>query len=519
MKFRPRRVRSPTKFWLSIKPLFCSLEGTSFFGYTTRSMAKRSETVREIRLEKLRKLQDLGIDPYPSKYREQIVPIAQAREALNKEIAVAGRIKAWRKHGASIFADVADQSGRIQLWFQSNNLGDEFDKLELLDLGDFIGAKGQVVKTKAGETTVDVKSFTLLAKSLRPLPSSWHGLKDLEYRHRKRYLDLLMNQEVFSGFIVRSKIVSAVRNCLDSQGFMEVEVPVLQPIAGGATAKPFITRLEALDQEFYLRIAPELYLKRLLVGGYEKIYELGKSFRNEGFSAKHNPEYTLLEIYQAYTDYYDIMELVEGLLVDVAKQVLGKPEFTFKGKEISLKRPWRKLSMHDAILEKTGIDIGKATADEIKAYLQEHKVELERRDDMGHLIDKLFSSQVEENLIQPTFIIDLPIEVSPLAKKVPGSDKYVQRFELYIGGIEIANAYSELNDPIDQKERFIEQARKKEEGVKETHPIDEDFVEALEYGMPPAGGVGIGIDRLTLLFTDLPSLREVILFPLLKPEK
>lgn len=482
-------------------------------------MAKtRLEEIREIRLEKLNKLREMGVNPYPAKLDMAIISVDRAKDSMDKNVSVAGRLWGFREHGNITFGDLKDESGNIQVFFQKKNLGDKFKILKLLDIGDIMLVSGKVFKTQAGEITIDVSSFQVLTKSLRPIPSTWEGLKDTELRHRKRYLDLMMNDNVKEAFRMRGKTLLVIRNFLDEKGFLETEVPTLQPVAGGANATPFITHLEALHQDYYLRIAPELYLKRLLVGGYEKVYDMGKNFRNEGFSMKHNPEYTLLELYQAYADYNVIMNLAEELIISVASKVLGRKTINFKDNEISLKTPWKKIKMRDAILEKSGVDIDSVTDKELREYLLQEKIEMSKTDDRGNLIDKLFSSKVEPTLIQPTFVIDLPIEVSPLAKKLESKDGYVQRFELYIGGFEVANAYSELNDPIDQKARFIEQARKKEEGVEETHPIDDDYVEALEYGMPPAGGIGFGIDRLVLLFTSLPNIREVILFPTLKPE-
>lgn len=482
-------------------------------------MAKPIKELRKIRLQKLEKIKKLGVDPYPPKF-DRSHSCAKASKSLGKKVKVAGRITSLRAHGGSTFADLKDESGKIQVFFKRDKLGKkDYEFLKLLDIGDFLGVAGKVFKTEAGEVTVEVSDFRLLTKALRPLPSTWYGLKDVEIRHRKRYLDLLMNPKIREGFVLRSKIITALRKFLDSCGFLEVELPVLQPIAGGAAAKPFITHLEALHQDYYLRIAPELYLKRLLVGGYEKVYEIAKAFRNEGFSPKHNPEYTLLEIYEAYTDYEDIMKLAEEMLIYVAKAVLGKTNFEFQGKKISLKTPFQRIKMRDIILDKTRIDIDKIKTEKLREYLKKEKVEVLKTDDRGRLIDKLFAHKIEENLVQPTFVIDLPIEVSPLAKKVPGKPRYVQRFELYMGGIELANAYSELNDPQDQKERFLEQAKKREAGVEEAHPLDEDFIEALEYGMPPAGGIGFGVDRVVLLFANFPNIREVILFPIFRPEK
>lgn len=481
-------------------------------------MAKtRLEEIRKIRLDRVEKLRGLGVDPYPARLEKDPENILKARDSKGLNVIAVGRLMGLRGHGNVIFADLRDESGQIQVFFQKNNLGDDFKVVKLLDIGDFVLVEGKVIETEAGELTIDVEFIQFLTKSIRPLPSSWYGLENVEIRHRKRHLDLLMNPKVKSAFDLRSEILFSLRQFLHSEEFVEAEIPVLQSVAGGATAKPFVTHLEALDQDYFLRIAPELYLKRLLVGGYEKVYDLGKNFRNEGFSLKHNPEYTLLEFYWAYADYNDIMELTERMFSYLAKKVLGKNSFEYKGNKISLKSPWQRIKMRDIIFDKTEIDIDKISADELKDYLKKKKIETTRLDDRGKLIDKLFSAEVEPGLIQPTFIIDLPIDISPLAKKISDKPDYVQRFELFMGGLEIANAYSELNDPVDQEERFLEQAKRKEAGDEEAHPIDEDYVEALEYGMPPAAGVGYGVDRMVLLFADLPNIRETILFPTLRP--
>ncbi|MGB9911352.1 MAG: lysine--tRNA ligase [Microgenomates group bacterium] len=479
-------------------------------------MAQPLQELRKIRLEKLKKIKELGINPYPpSCKRDQL--ISQAREMLGEKVAVTGRIMAIRTHGGIAFFDLYDETGKIQLVFKKDKLSEKLLKLlELLDEGDFLAAQGEVFKTKAGEISILVEDFQILAKSLRPLPQKWEGLKDLEVRHRKRYLDLLINPSVREIFILKSKIIFAVREFLNKKGFIEVETPILQPIAGGATARPFVTHMEDIHQDFYLRIAPELYLKRVLVGGYEKVYELGKVFRNEGFSSKHNPEYTLLEIYQAYADYLKIMDLAKELIIFLLKKTKKTLKIKFAGQEIDFKNGWRKIPMRNVFLEKTGLDINKVEIKELKEYAKKKKIFLENATTKGKIIDKIFSAEIEPTLIQPTFIYDLPRDISPLAKDCPNKPGYVERFELYIGGFEVANAYSELNDPLDQKERFIEQFKEREKGDKEAHPYDADFIEALEYGMPPAGGIGFGIDRLLLILGDLPNIREVILFPILK---
>lgn len=491
----------------------------------------RLEEIRNIRLEKVETLREMGIDPYPAKSKKEYENkeiVDNYSKYEGKTVTLAGRLMSFREHGNIAFGDIQDESGQIQLFIQKKKLTDTSkekqtigfkDAMKLLDIGDFIQATGEVEKTVRGEISLLPTQIKLLSKSIRPLPSTWHGLKDMELRHRKRYLDLLMNERVRDAFRVRSRILYTVREFLEKKDFLEVEVPILQNIAGGANAKPFVTHLEALHEDYYLRIAPELYLKRLLVGGYEKVYDFGKNFRNEGFSHKHNPEYTLLELYQAYGDYETVLNLAEELITYTAKKILGNLEFHFDDNKVSLERPWPRIRMKDIILEKTGVDIDKASVDELKDYVTQEGIKMDKAEDRGTLIDKIFSDKVEPDLIQPVFITDLPADLSPLAKKDKKNPEYVQRFELYMGGFEVANAYSELNDPVDQKERFLEQAKKKAKGIEETHPIDDDYIEALEYGMPPAGGIGFGIDRLVLFFANLPNIREVILFPTLKPEK
>lgn len=481
------------------------------------------DKIREERREKKERFEKEGINPYPVEsgrthsLKEAIEGFEDLSE-VGETVVLCGRIRLLREHGRITFLEIEDGTGRIQAMLKEDNLGEErYDFfLENFDLGDFVEIGGRLMTTRTGERTIEAERYKILSKSLRPLPEKWHRLKDVELRHRKRYLDLLVNPEVFHAFQVRSKITASLRRQLRKAGFAEIETPILQSQAGGAIARPFKTHLNALDEDFYLRIAPELYLKMLLVGGYEKVFELGKVFRNEGFSPKHNPEYTLLEIYEAYADYEDMMKLAQDLLSGVARESIGKEKFEFHGREISFERPWKRKTMRELILEKTSLDIDEGSREDIISLLPGEEFESLGR---GKLIDKLFEKEVESHLIQPTFVCDLPIELSPLAKSCPEKPGHVERFELYIAGYEVANAYSELNDPVEQKERFLIQARAREEyGEKETHPFDRNFIEALEYGMPPAGGIGIGVDRLVLLLGDLKNIRETILFPIMKPK-
>ena len=425
---------------------------------------------------------------------------------------------AHRPMGKISFLDLRDGSGKIQLCFYKDRLSEESLKLfQDLDIGDIIGVSGKLFRTKSGEPTLEVESLTLLAKSLQPLPEKWHGLADVDKRYRQRYLDLIANAETKETFQARSQIIAAIRQFLNQRGFLEVETPVLQPSAGGALARPFTTHHHALDQDFYLRIAPELHLKRLLIGGFDRVYELGRIFRNEGVSTKHNPEFTMLESYEAYVDYQDVMSTVEEMVSEVCQRVTGSDKVKFGDETINLKSPWPRLELHQAIEKYSGIDFEKyPDADSLRAEMLKLKMEVDPQKDRGRLIDELISTFVEPKLMQPTFLVDYPVEMSPLAKAKPDNDRLVERFEAFAGGMEIANAFTELNDPIEQRERFIRQqkARKAEADVEEV--IDQDFLLALEYGMPPAGGLGVGIDRLVMLLTGQQSIREVILFPQLK---
>jgi len=485
-------------------------------------MTSRLERITEQRLDSLSRIRARGIDPYPHSYR----PSHTVREAItlfeqqgdsSQDISLAGRIMSKRSMGKISFLDIRDSSGKIQLSLRYDLLGRErYEFLQDIDIGDIIGAEGKLFRTKAGELTLEVSDFAMLCKSLRPLPEKWHGLADVEKRYRQRYLDLISNEESKSIFTLRSKIITAIRSFLDEQGFMEVETPVLQPHAGGALARPFVTHHHALDEDLYLRIALELHLKRLVVGGFDKVYEMGRAFRNEGISVRHNPEFTLLECYQAYSDYNDMMRLVEEMLVYIAQEALGNTNLACNGKTIDLGLPWQRLYLREAIKEYCGIDFEDyPDAASLRTRMTEMGMEVEPSKGRGRLIDELISTFVEPKLIQPTFLLDYPVEMSPLAKRKRGDDRLVERFEGFVAGMEIANAFTELNDPLEQRERFRQQL-KEQVADEEVEIADEDFLQALEYGMPPTGGLGIGIDRLVMLLANQQSVREVILFPQLK---
>jgi lysyl-tRNA synthetase class 2 len=421
--------------------------------------------------------------------------------------------------GKSAFADLRDGSGKIQLLFQDIHKFDE-EQIQLfndLDIGDIIGVEGNLLRTKTGEPTVRVENFTLLAKSLQPLPEKWHGLQDTELRYRQRYLDLIANAEAREIFRVRSQVIAAIRNFFNRRGFIEAETPVLQPSAGGALANPFITHHQALDQDFYLRIAPELHLKRLIVGGFDRVYEIGRSFRNEGISTQHNPEFTMLESYEAYADYNDLMVMLEEMVFEVSQQVLGTTEVKFGDNTINFKPPWSRLSLRQAITEYSGIDFVKyPTADGLREKMRSLNIEVDPQKNWAKLVDELLKTFVRPKLIQPAIVFDYPVSMSPLAKNKPGEERVAERFQAFAGGLEFANAYTELNDPIEQRERFEEQLKERQGEDEERWTIDEDFLLALEYGMPPTGGLGVGIDRLVMVLTGQQSIREVILFPQLK---
>jgi len=481
----------------------------------------RIDDITRQRREKLERIYQQGIDTYPHRYHRSHTTkeaIALFKRGDNSVVSLAGRIMACRDMGKATFIDIRDSSGNIQTYFRSDLLGDKHELIKQCDVGDIIGVSGSVFKTHAGEVTVKVSDLTLLAKSLHPLPEKWHGLTDVEKRYRQRYLDLISNEEVGRIFVLRSRAISAIRRFLDARGFIEVETPVLHPAAGGALARPFTTHHHTLDQDLYLRIATELYLKRLIVGGLERVYEIGRIFRNEGISTKHNPEFTMLESYEAYTDYNDVMAMVEEMVSHVARRVLRKTRVSFAGSSIDFAPPWRRITLQDAIKEGCGIDFMEhADEHSLRKAIRDQGLAVDDGPSWAKLIDKLISTFVEPGLIQPTFLMDYPIELSPLAKRKPGSERLVERFEAFAGGMEIANAFTELNDPVEQRERFLEQERIRALlGDEEAERVDEDFLVALENGMPPTGGLGMGIDRLVMLLTDQHSIRDVILFPQLR---
>jgi lysyl-tRNA synthetase class 2 len=477
------------------------------------------------RREKLAALRVAGQDPFAQHRYDRTHTAAQVQESgdavVGQTVSVCGRLQARRGHGKAIFADLFDESGRVQIYAKLDALGEErFAAFSDLDLGDILGVRGEVFRTHSGELTVRVDAFTLLAKALRGLPEKFHGLHDPEIRYRQRYLDLIAEPQVREIFRRRAALIRAFRDYLTERGFLEVETPILQPIYGGAAARPFITDHNALDMRLYLRIAPELYLKRLLVGGFEKVFEIGRMFRNEGIDTRHNPEFTMMEVYQAYTDVNGMMDLVEGLVGAACRALHGGLKFTYREQEIDVTPPWRRLPLLEAIREASGLDFA-AIPDAETA----RRLAAERNLDLGNtaaltlweIADRIFDRYVQPALIQPTFVTDYPVAISPLAKRKPDAPDLTARFEPFLGGEEIGNAFSELNDPEDQKARFEQQVRAREEGDVEAHPMDDDYVTALEHGMPPAGGLGLGIDRLAMLLTDQPNLREVLLFPLLRP--
>ncbi|MCE1247695.1 MAG: lysine--tRNA ligase [Firmicutes bacterium] len=496
---------------------------------TTLTMENENEISehKEMRIKHLQDLKEKGINPYGSRFAythtigeviEKYKNLAESEEG--EEVLVAGRLMALREHGKASFGNIEDSTGNIQVYFKSNQVGDEnYKNLKLVDIGDFIGVKGKVFRTRKGELTIFLDSYTFLSKALLPPPEKFHGLKDVEARYRQRYVDLLSNPDVRSTFITRSKIVSAIRTLLDKKGFIEVETPSMNMIAGGANARPFITHHNALDMDLFFRIATELHLKRLIVGGLDRVYEIGRIFRNEGIDTRHNPEFTTMELYWAYADYTDMMQITEDIFSEICENVIGKTEVEFEGVTYNLKPPFRRLTMEDAFREYAGIEMKKLRdLDYAREMAQKYKLDLSRKEDVAYIMDKVFGAAVEPHLVQPTFIIDYPIELSPLAKKKEDDPTMTYRFELFMANMEMANAFSELNDPEDQRERFTSQMKKKELfNDDEAHPLDEDFITALEYGMPPTGGIGIGIDRLIMLVTGSPSIRDVILFPLMKP--
>ncbi|MCL6450850.1 MAG: lysine--tRNA ligase [Acetobacteraceae bacterium] len=474
------------------------------------------------RLEKLRRLRSLGIEPYGGRFprSHHAAEVVSGFAALQgREVAVAGRLVGLRGHGKATFFDLRDQSGKVQVYARQDVLGaDEYGLVSLLDLGDIVGVRGTVFRTLQGEVTVQAGRVTLLAKALRPLPEKWHGLKDVDLRYRQRYLDLLVNPEVRETFLLRSRVVRGIRRYLDERGFVEVETPTMTPLAGGAAARPFVTHHHALDLELYLRIATELYLKRLVVGGLERVYEVGRVFRNEGLSTRHNPEFTMLEVYQAYADYEDMMKLTEGLVSSLAHEVLGTMKIRYQGREVDLTPPWARKSLSQEVLEQAGVRWSDFPDDASAARVAERLgLRLDRPPTRARVMDKIIEEFVEPRQVSPVFLVDYPVEISPLARRKAGDPHLTCRFEAFVAGREIANAFSELNDPLDQRERLERQAQERARGDEEAHVLDEDFLLALEHGMPPTGGLGIGVDRLVMLLADAPSIRDVILFPLLKP--
>ncbi|MED4475571.1 lysine--tRNA ligase [Oceanobacillus caeni] len=487
-----------------------------------------SEELNEQMLVRRGKLNDYlekGIDPFGSKFErthlaKDIIEKFESSskeelEEVKEEATVAGRVMTKRGKGKAGFAHIQDLSGQIQIYVRKDEVGEEaYQVFKSIDLGDIVGVKGEIFRTNMGELSIKVDEFHLLTKSLRPLPEKYHGLKDVEQRYRQRYLDLITNMESKETFILRSKIIQSMREYLNNHGYLEVETPMMHSIPGGAAARPFVTHHNALDIPLYMRIAIELHLKRLIVGGLEKVYEIGRVFRNEGVSTRHNPEFTMIELYEAYADYHDIMDLTENLVAHIAKDVLGETKISYGEYEVDLEPKWKRIHMVDAVKEETGADFwNKMSDEEARELAKEYGVEVKETMTFGHVVNEFFEQKVEETLIQPTFIYGHPVEVSPLAKKNKEDERFTDRFELFIVGREHANAFSELNDPIDQRERFEAQVKEREEGNDEAHLMDEDFLEALEYGMPPTGGLGIGIDRLVMLLTNSPSIRDVLLFP------
>ena len=491
---------------------------------TEEQQQEQLSELLQIRRDKLAALQAEGRDPYAEvKYdrTHHATPIKDNFEEYeNKAVSIAGRIMSKRDMGKASFCDLLDQTGRIQCYIKIDDIGEEeYERFKKYDIGDIMGVKGFVFKTRRGEISVHAQEIKLLSKSLLPLPEKWHGLRDTDLRYRQRYVDLIVNPEVRKTFETRSKIITSIRQFLDALGYMEVETPVLNTISGGATARPFITHHNTLDIDMYLRIATELHLKRLIVGGFEKVYEIGRLFRNEGMDIKHNPEFTTIELYEAYTDYQHIMNLTEDIMIHAAMAALGTTEFEYQGQPIHFSKGWRRVTMADSVKEVTGIDLAVNNTDELaRKAAMEFGCQVKKDASWGDVLYQLFDEHVEATLVQPTFVTDHPVEVSPLAKRCKHDSRLTERFELFITGREFANAFSELNDPIDQRERFERQVMLREKGDEEAGMMDEDFINALMYGLPPTGGLGIGIDRFVMLLTNSYSIRDVLLFPTMKPE-
>lgn len=488
-------------------------------------MGEEIREILKVRREKLEKLRAKDINPFPFRFERthlssEVLSDFDALEKSEEKISAAGRIISWRGHGKTLFAHLQDRAGRIQVYLRRDDIGAEiFEGFSLFDLGDIIGVEGSVFKTKTGEITIRVSAFEILAKSLLPLPEKWHGLQDKEIRYRRRHLDLIVNPDVMETFKKRTRIIKSVREFLDQRGFLEVETPALQVLYGGANARPFKTHLKALDLNMYLRIADELFLKRLIIGGMEKVYEICKDFRNEGIDRNHNPEFTMLEFYWAYADYKDLMKLVEELMLKVTTDVLGTEKLKLADREISLKPPFKRISFFGAARDILGEDIIDLSENELKQLAEKKGLDMGGINGRGAVLDEISKEFIEPTLFEPAFLLDYPVELSPLAKRHRGDARLTERFELFIGGVEFGNGFSELNDPDDQRQRFEAQAAMRRSGDLEAHPIDEDFVLALEHGMPPTAGYGLGIDRLVMLLTGNSSIRDVIFFPIMRPEQ
>ncbi len=479
--------------------------------------------ILQVRRDKLAALREAGKDPYEitkydvTNHAKELIDEFESYEGKN--VSVAGRLMSKRGMGKASFCDLLDKTGKIQLYLRIDEVGEEnYEEIKKLDIGDIVGVEGEVFRTKRGEISIKGSKVTLLSKSLLPLPEKFHGLKDTDLRYRQRYVDLIVNPEVRDTFVKRTQIIKEMRAFLDERGFLEVETPMLNTISGGATARPFITHHNTLDLQMYLRIATELHLKRLIVGGFERVYEIGRNFRNEGMDVKHNPEFTSIELYQAYTDVNGMMDITEEMICDITEKVCGSLKITYQGEEVDMSRGWKRMTMIEAVKEYSGADFSKITSDEDARYLAETVgVKVDPSATWGSCLSEVFEEKVEDNLVQPTFIIDYPVDVSPLAKRKKDDKRLTERFELFITRREFANAFSELNDPIDQKERFLKQVEARNNGDEEAGMMDDDFITALEYGLPPTGGMGLGVDRLVMLLTDSASIRDVLLFPTMKP--